>query len=144
MLVLFIKKILPLFFSVSKKNGNILFVASRFLYSKTIFKNVYNVYGKELIHSQPGVLSNFSVTSYNSFQQIDFKQAPSILIFFNYIRNNYLLKEGKNKNIPIVGLVSSKDNSSLIDYPVVTNSIYFYTIYFFSKLLFKSISLSRL
>lgn len=143
-LVLLIKRLLPLFFNISKKKGNVLFVSSRCLYSKTIFKNNYNVYGKELIQSKPGVLSNFSITSYSSFQKIDFKKTPSVLIFFNYIRNTYLLKEGKNKNIPIVGLICSKDNSNIIDYPIILNSVYFYTIYFFNKLLFKIISLSRL
>lgn len=143
-LVLFIKRLLPLFFNISKNEGNVLLVASRFLYSKIIFKNTYKVYGKELIQGQPGVLSNFSTTSYSHFQKLDFKTPPSVLIFFNFVQNNYLLKEGKNKNIPIVALISSKDNSNLIDYPLATNSVYFYTIYFFNKLLFKIISLSKL
>ena len=144
LLVVFVKKLLPLFFNISKSEGNFLFVATRFLYAKSVFKNIYSVYGKELICSKPGVLSNFMITKHQSFSKLTFKKMPAILIFFTFLENNYILKEGKKKNIPTVGLIPSKENSILVDYPLCINSIYFYSIYFFSKLLFKIISIERL
>ena len=69
--------------------------------------------------------------------KIALNNLPKIIFFFYLKENDSLVKEAKIKNIPIIALVSSKDNSCLIDYPIMIGYSYFYTIYFFSLFYFR-------
>ena len=142
-LVLSLKNILPIFINMVKCKGNLLFVSTKFLYHQTIYKNHYFSIIKKLINVKSGIFTNFSVSSYKSFKQLDFKLNPSLAIFFSLKNNNTLLMESKKKNIPIIGLLTPNINSYLIEYPLFINSLYFYTIFFFHKFFFKIILLNK-
>lgn len=138
-----IKKIFPLFLNISKKNSNLLFISTHFLYSQTIYNKYYFHIIKELLNKKLGVFTNFSIIGYDFFKKLNFKYNPCFLIFLELKQDISLLVESKKKNIPTIALVNIDLNSCLIDYPLCVNSSYFYTIYFFSKFLFKLILLNK-
>ena len=65
------------------------------------------------------------------------KRLPTILFFFYVKKTDYLLKEAKLKNIPVLALINSKTNSMLVDYPIIVDTSYFHTLYFFSLFFFR-------
>ena len=134
-LLLSIKRVIPLLLSVINSKTDLLFIGTRFLYSKTMSKKIFLTH--QLTIRNPGIFSNFSITSFYTMYKIALKDLPKIIFFFFLKENDSLLKEAKIKNIPIVALVSSKDNLMLIDYPIMIDSSYFSTIYFFSLFYFR-------
>jgi len=130
-LLLHIKNILPFFLNLKKLNTTILFVSNNFIYSQSIYNFFFLPIIKKLMISNSGIFTNFSVTSIKSFKTLDFYFNPSLII--NFYLNKNLLLESKKKNIPLIGLLPMNVNTYLIDYPLPINSIFFYTIYFFSK-----------
>ena len=142
-LILNLKNIFPIFINTTKYKGNLLFVSTKFLYHQTIYKNHYFAILKKLTHIKSGIFTNFSVSSYKLFKELDFKSNPSLAIFFSLKNNNTLLMESKKKNIPIISLLTPNTNSYLIEYPLFINSLYFYTIFFFHKFFFKIILLNK-
>jgi len=133
-----IKKILPLFLKISLKNGKFLFVTTKWLYSKTVCKEstiyIENSTCQKLNNI---VFSNFSFYSFKFIEKLSFKLNPVVLVFFSIIKNDFLILGAKKKDLPIIALTSLRLNTFLIDYPLVINTEYFHSIYFFSKLLFK-------
>lgn len=139
-LLLSIKRVIPLLVSILKTKTDLLFIGTRFLYSKTMSKKIFLTH--QLTIRNPGIFSNFSITSFYTMYKIALKNLPKILFFFFLNEHDSLLKEAKIKNIPTVALVGSKDNSILIDYPIMIDSAYFYTIYFFSLFYFRFLRLN--
>jgi len=134
-----IKSILPIFLNIYKFKSNCLFIATRYIYSKIVTTNKNNSIIKILLEKNSGIINNPSFYNFksNKYQKIAYNS--SILVFFYAKENNKLIIEGKKKNIPIIGLINSTNNSAYIDYPITVNTNYFYTIYFFSKLFFRYI-----
>ena len=133
-----VKRLFPFLNNGIKKN-HLLFVGAKFLYSKTLCK--VDIIAHHLIYRNPGIFSNFSITSFYTMDNLSLKVLPKIILFINLGINNLLLKEAKSKNIPIVALLDTKDDSGLIDYPIVVDSAYFYTTFFFSSFFFRFFSL---
>lgn len=143
-LILNIKIIFPLFLNIFKSKGTILFISTKFFYYQTIFKKYYFSIIKKLLNVKSiGIFTNFSVLSHRIFKNLDFKFNPSVIFFFYLKKNIFLLIESKKKNIPTISLLTADLNSSLIEYPLFVNSLYFYTIYFFNKFFFKLIFLNK-
>lgn len=134
-LIISIKKVLPLLVTIIKTKSEVLCIGTNFLYSKITSSKRFLIH--QLTSSNVGIFSNFSITSFYSLYHISLKNLPKILIFFYLNENESLVKEAKLKNIPIIGLISSKENSYLIDYPIIIGSSYFSTIYFFSLFFFR-------
>lgn len=140
LLIFSIKRLIPCVASIIKTKNDFLFIGTRFLYSKTISN--YNFLTHQLTSGNPGIFSNFSITSFYTMNNIALKVLPKAIFFFNLEKNDYLLKEAKNKNIPIISLVSSKNNGALIDYPIIVDTCYFYTFYFFNLFFFRFLRLN--
>jgi ribosomal protein S2 len=129
-LVRSIQKSMPLLFSLKKTKVDLLFIGTRFLYSKTTTSTLFLV--SQLTNRNPGIFSNFSITSFYSMHNLALKKPPQIIFFLYLQGNDTLVREAKIKHIPVIALVNSNDNSTLIDYPLMVGSSYFYTVYFFS------------
>ena len=142
-LIFSIKNILPLILNISRVKGQIIFIATKWLYSKILYQNFFLSLVKDFVYRNSGIFSNISYLKEIVFNKLDFNKIPTLLIFFYFKDKNYLLQEAKKKKIPIIGLVSSKTKSLLVDYPIFVNSDYFYVSYFFSKFLFKLIILGK-
>lgn len=142
-LIFSLKNILPLFLYRLKRKGKVMFITGNELYSKTVYNLSYLSSIKELVDCKLGIFSNFFRLRTTFFKKLDFNSFPAILVFFCFEKKDSLLLEAKKKKIPIVGLVASKENSSLVDYPVFLNSEYFHSIYFFSRFLFRLIILGK-
>lgn len=138
-----IKNVIPLFLNISYSKGTVIFIASKWLYSKIIYNKLYLSLIKELVYQQSGIFSNFSRISEFCFQKLNFNKNPCILVFFFFKEKDYLILEAKKKKIPTVGLIGKKVNSIIVDYPIFVNSDHFYVNYFFSKFLFKLIFLGK-
>lgn len=134
-LLISIKRVIPLLVSIIKTKIDSLFIGTRFLYSKTISLKLFLTH--QLTVRNPGIFSNFSITSFYTMYKIALNSLPKLIFFLYLQENDSLVKEAKIKNIPIIALVNSKDNSCLIDYPIMIGSSYFYTIYFFSLFYFR-------
>lgn len=143
LLLLQIKNIVPLFFNITQLNSNLLFLGSKFFYMQTIYNEFCFSIIKNVISTKPGVFTNFSITNSNNFFFLDFYFNPCIIIMCQTISSLTILIESKKKQIPIIGIVNLNSNTNLIDYPLITNTIYFYTIFFFSKFFFKLILLIK-
>lgn len=135
-----IKRLIPIIASTVKTKNDFLFIGTRYLYSKTV-SNI-NFLTHQLVSRNPGIFSNFSITSFYTMNNIAIKRLPTIIFFFYLKKSDYLLKEAKLKNIPIIALVGSKTNSRLVDYPVIVDPSYYHTLYFFSLFFFKLLRLS--
>ena len=107
------------------------------MYIKSVFHKKNCNLGKEVALIRVGLFSNFGVSASRNFINLNFKKSPAIAIFLNVYQNDNCIREAKLRNIPVVGLTTSFDNSKLVDYILPCYSRYFYTIYFFNKLLFK-------
>ena len=129
-LVTTIKKLLPLFFMVPKSGGNFLFVGSNSVFSKKICKKKYKIYLTSLAHRSPGIFSNFPMLCYDIFTNWHFKKKMDLFVFYSYFGTNCLLEESKLKKKIVIALVTPSQNSSLIEYPVIVNTIYFHTVFF--------------
>lgn len=140
LLIFSIRRLIPILFLATKTKRDLLFIGTRFLYSKTVSNN--NFLTHQLVYRNPGIFSNFSITSFYTMNKIAIKSVPKVIFFFYFKKNDYLLKEAKLKNIPVIGLVSSKLNSGLIDYPIMVDSSHYYTLYFFSLFFFRLLRLS--
>ena len=97
-LIFSIKNVIPLFLSISYAKGNIVFVASKWVYSKIIYNKTYLCLVKELMYQQPGIFSNFSRISDFCFKKLNFNKNPSVLVFFFFKEKDYLILEAKKKN----------------------------------------------
>jgi len=113
------------------------------LYVKTIFNYKNFEGGKEVAFVRPGIFSNFGATACRNFIKLNFKINPAIIIFLSLYKNDNPIREAKLRNFPTIALTSNSDNSKLIDYTIASSSRYFYTVYFFNKLLFKMILQSK-
>jgi ribosomal protein S2 len=142
-LILNFKQILPMFINISQLDGNILFVSSKFLYCQTIYNKFYYSLIKKFIYTKIGIFTNFCNNNYQWSKLLDCYFNPSCIIVFNLQNNNLLILEAKKKNIPIIGVVQLNSNICLVDYPISINCLYFYAIYFISKLFFKLILLNK-
>ena len=78
-LIIAIKKIIPLLMSILKKR-NLLFIGTRFLYSKTISNSIF--LSHKLVIRKPGIFSNFSITSFYSMYKVALKKIPNVIFFF--------------------------------------------------------------
>lgn len=138
------KKILPLFLKISLRNGKFLFITTKWLYSKTVYNKSEAFIENSMCQKLNNVVfSNFSFYSFKFITKLSFKSNPVVLVFFSIIKNDFLILSAKKKDLPIIGLTSLRLNTSLIDYPLVINSQYFHSIYFFSKLLFKLVFMKK-
>lgn len=137
-----IKKVLPLFLNTSLKNSQFLFVGAKSLYIKDIYIKKYfiNNLKNKIVN---GIFSNFSFYSIKNFNILNTKLNVNICVFF-YSGNKKLILEVKKKNLPIIGLIPIKSNRLLIDYPIIINSLYFHSVFLFSKVLFKLIFLTKI
>ena len=142
-LIFSIKNVLPFLLNISCVKGKIIFVATKWLYSKIIYHPFYLSLIKDLVYRNPGIFSNISYLKDLFFNKLDFNTIPTVLIFFYFKDKDYLLREAKKKKIPVIGLIGSKTKVTLIDYPIFINTDYFYVSYFFSKFLFKFIFLAK-
>ena len=115
------KYIIPLLFL----NDSILFIGTKFLFAKTVLKNLNQA--QILTSKTSGVLSNIS-----SIKIMNIFRITSMVFFFYLERHTLLLLEIKKKNLPVLAFLTKNDNSVLIDYPFLINTTFFYTIYFFS------------
>lgn len=139
-LVLGIKKVLPLFNSLMNNLSNILLVGSNSIYSQTIYlEKAYHITTK-LLSTKVGTLTNFSLSGFCLYKYLELNYKPISIIFFAGQNNIFLLRESKNKKIPTVGVIVDNLNSSLIDYPIYLNSLYFYNIYIITKFFFRYLS----
>jgi len=142
-LIFSIKNVLPVLCNVSNSKGQIIFVATKWFYSKVIYQGFFLSLIKHLVFRKPGVFSNLSYLKDQFFNKLDFNRLPSILIFFYLKDKDFLLKEAKKKKIPVIGLVGPTAEAILVDYPIFINTNFFYVSYFFSKFLFKLIVLAK-
>jgi len=89
-------------------------------------------YSKCLVGAEVGMLSNF-------YGNINIgrvrKSLPDVFIFLQLKKKLPLLCELKRTKNIVVGLVNVKENGCLVDYPIVANTEYFYSSYFFCRLL---------
>jgi len=127
--------------NIYHSGGDCLFIATKYIYSKSLDQTLYKSLIKTLLSKDSGVLSNPSFTSIQYFTKKNIVAKKKILIFFYVKGNNKLLIESKQRSIPTVGLVNLSQNSVLIDYPIIINSKYFYNVYFFSKFFFRCTTL---
>lgn len=141
LLVKYIYKLIPLFLNLQNKNGNILYVLTKAIYSQTIISNFYFPYRKELFLSSNIAYKKFSIkkkVDYNfwNWNFLDnWKKKPSFIFF--WCKKNNLVIESKKKNIPIISIIKINENSQLIDFPIFVNHFSFYLLYFFNKFLYK-------
>lgn len=133
-----IKKLLPLFLDIVKNKEQFLFSSTSGLYSKSMTSNKYSSFVRDLnFPNKGGSFTNFASISFQLFTKSKFN--PSVLILFYFNDPNFLVFEAKKKKIPLIGLVQSKNNSKLLEYPIFINGAFFFNVYFFSKLFFKLI-----
>jgi hypothetical protein len=89
-------------------------------------------YKKCLIGATAGMLSNF----YGNITLGRVRSSlPDIYVFLHFKKTHTLLQELKRTKNIVIGLVNANENSVLIDYPIVSNTEYFYSSYFFCRLL---------
>jgi len=136
-----LQSIIPLLTNIYRSGGDCLFIATKYIYSKSLGQTPYKSLIKKLLSKDSGILGNPSFTSIQYFSRKNIVSNKKILIFFYLKGNNKLLVESKQKAIPTVGLVNLSQNSVLIDYPIMVNSKYFYNVYFFSKFFFRCTTL---
>ena len=110
------------------------------MYSKSIYNKEYLSIVKNLVTTKiiGGIFSNFKF-----FWSQNWIINPTVLIIFSFKEKSFIIKEAKRKNIPIISLIEQKTNTTLIDYPILLNSSYFHSVFFFSKFLFKFIFLLK-
>lgn len=126
-----LKRVLPIFLNISVKQGKFLFVASKWLYTKSINRSYYLPFIDNLVSIKlNGLFSNFSFFSFKFLNKLNFKLNSSVIVFF-YFNKKKLLVQAKNKNLPVIGLVPMSVNNLLIDYPLILNAWYFHSIFFF-------------
>jgi hypothetical protein len=136
LLVLGIKKILPLFLNSAPLNKNIFYLLSSSFYSQTLYQKTYTSV-KKIISPHLGIFTNFSATL--APKKFDLKKSGSFLVVFYLKSNDFLLLESKKKFIPTIALVNGRTNPRLIDYPIYVNNVFFYNIYFLNKILLRLI-----
>jgi ribosomal protein S2 len=133
-----LKKFFPVLHSTVDNKSNILFVGTNCLYSQSFFSLKSNYISKSTI-GKVGSFTNFVTEGFKFFMNKKLHKNSSVVIFFNFSLNNFLILESKKKNIPSIALVNSISNPNLLDYPIFLNSFYFHNVYFFSRLIFKYI-----
>jgi hypothetical protein len=138
-----LKKLVPMFFSVSKVCGFFVFVASKFIYANSVHDIKSVIHTKKITYQTPSFISNFTQACKTDLHTLDYKYNPSGVIFFSIINNTCLLEATKLKNIPTIGLISGKTNAGLVDYSLCINSIYFHSVYFFIIFFFKLVVVGK-
>ena len=134
-----IKRVFPFLISSIKKKDSILVMGSDFLYSKTLYRPNSTIHN--LINRNPGIFSNFSIVSLYTIEKLALKRLPTIILCIYLETNLLLLQEAKNKNIPIIGMFSSNENSQLIDFPIMVDALAFHSTFFFSTFFFRFFNL---
>jgi len=130
-----IKKIFPFFNFTNNNNENFLFIGIKCLYLQSI-TNTSNLLINHISSLNIGTFTNFSNFGFNVFDNFKLLKNTGLIIFFQPLKDNYLVLESKKKNIPSFGLIHSSTNSCLVDYPFFLNSFYFYNIYILSRIFF--------
>jgi len=132
-----IKSIFPILNSIVNNKSKILFVGTQSFYTQS-FLFLKSKLVSILIEGDIGSFTNFVTSGFKFFNK-KLKKNPSLILFFNFSVNTFLLLESKKKKIPSIGLVNPSNNISMVDYPIFLNSFYFYNVYFFSRLVFRYI-----
>jgi hypothetical protein len=122
-----------------KKKDSLLILGSDFLYSKTLYPA--NITVHHLINRNPGIFSNFAIVSLYTIDKLALKVLPKIILCINLETNLLLLQEAKTKNIPIIGIFNNSQNSQLIDFPIMIDTLAFHSTFFFSTLFFRFFNL---
>lgn len=126
--------------SVSQKNDSLLFIGSQFLYCRSI--QHVSLATHILNHRNPGIFSNLAITSLYQVGGMTLKVLPKAVFFFYLETSTSLLEEAKIKDLPAIALIGVKENASLVDYPILTDSSRFYNTYFFSFFFFRFLQLN--
>jgi len=135
LMILSIKKMLPLLLRKMKVITEILFVSTQALFSKVLCVNDYKPFIKKITARKKGVLSNRFKLDHKDKKVGKWK--PSVIVFVNFKEKEFLLYESKLIGIPTVALVSAKQNTCLVEYPVIVNRVFFFTEFFFLMLFVK-------
>jgi len=133
-----IKKIFPIFNSVVDNKGKFLFIGSKHMYSQIVLKNKI-VFFNEALEMNVGTFTNFQLTGFKSIKNFKILKKPSIILFFQDLKSDFLILEAKKNNIPIIATVLDTYNIGNLDYPILLNCSYFYNIYILSRFFFKYI-----
>lgn len=133
-----IKKLIPFILTTIKTKNNFLFFTEISLYSKIFSDNFYNTFIKKSLVVKKGMFTRLNFNFLNIMANVN---NFSVLILLGFDKHQNIIWEGKEYNIPIVSLVSSGNASSLVDYPIFVNKLFFHTIFFFLQLFFKLIFL---
>jgi hypothetical protein len=135
--MLSIKKVLPIFNYLTNNLSSILLIGSNSIYSQTIYLDKAYYVTSKIPNIKVGTLTNFSSQNFSLSNYLELNYKPNNIFFLNLKNNFFLLREAKKKKIPTVGLITGTLNSSLIDYSIFINSLYFYNIYIITKLFFR-------
>jgi len=73
----------------------------------------------------------------NLFKSKNLIKDISLIISFNNIENNLIIKESKIHKIPLIAIISTDINPNLIDYPIIINNTNLISIRFLVFLLKK-------
>ena len=139
-LIVGIKKVLPLFNHFMNNLNFILLIGSNSIYSQTIYLEKTCNKTTKLKNNKVGTLTNFSSQGFCLFAHLEVNYKPISVLFLNCQNNFFLLCEAKKKKIPTIGLMADTLNSSLVDYSVYLNSLYFYNVYILTKFFFRYLS----
>ena len=80
LLIFSIKRLIPIIASIVQTKNDFLFIGTRFLYSKTVSTTSFLTHG--LVTRNPGIFSNFSITSFYTINKIAIKTLPKVIFFF--------------------------------------------------------------
>jgi len=115
---------------------NYVILGSRNIYAKSVFKSnaLVNFYKRG---KYSGFLSNFCMVlkEYCVYSNFLLEFRPDILISLALQKNISFLAESKQNRVPIVGVCNFKKSVLLFDYPLVVNTKFFYSVYYFSKII---------
>lgn len=140
-LILNFKKIIPIILNIT--DLKFLLVGVTHIFSKNLTKLEKFSQITEIEKIKLGTFCNVHIMSKSIFKNICFEKNPNFVLFWNGDQNTYLIEESKKKIIPSIGLINTSTNALLIDYQITVNNNYFYSVYFFTKLLFKMLSLKK-
>jgi hypothetical protein len=132
LLILSLKRIVPLFF-MNLLRKEIVFVVTQAIFSKVFSESHFYSFIKKIFVKKQDSLNGV----------IEKNKKKVAVVFLRWADNDFLLLESKRKNLPIIALVGSDNNSSMIDYPIFVNNKYFHTEYFFLVLFSKMLFLGR-
>jgi len=112
------------------------------LYSKSICFKKYS-YIKKIQKCHPSIFTNFFKQGIQEIDTLTDNKKVRVIIFLESLAAYNMSKAIKVKNTLTIGLVSGETNIGILDYSVPVNSLYFYTVCLFSKILFRILSLRQ-